>query len=170
MSQLNFKVRVIVLLFFLFIPATISPILNYIDSKNDFLVTKRIAKIERPNEINVEIIRDSRDFINYKATKFLDSFEAFSISVKNYIYLFIAPYRLNDSYIWSHNFGFYPIDTVKKFFYDKSDNSRYIKENSLVLAELKNIEIILAKKNIKFFVIKPPTKILPAFPPLSAYL
>jgi len=156
---LNFKVRITVLLFFLFIPATISLILNYIDPKNDFLVTKHIAKIERPNEINADIIRDSRDFINYEATKFLISFEAFSISVKNYIYLFIAPYRLNDSYIWSHNFGFYPIETVKRFFNDKRVDSRYINENSLVLAELKIIETILAKKNIKFFVIKPPTKI-----------
>jgi hypothetical protein len=70
MSQLNFKVRIIVLLFFLFIPATISPILNYIESKNDFLVSKHIAKIESPNEINADIIKDSRDFINYKATKY----------------------------------------------------------------------------------------------------
>jgi len=148
------KIRIIIVLLFLFIPvfSTIT-LQNFLPES--FLEIRYPVKVEKPNQINMQSIKNLRLYIDYKNNKFLSAFKAACIQLKNYIYLYIAPYRINDAYIWSDIYGYYPVDTVKRYFKDVNNLSA----SNEVISELESIQELLAKKNIKFVVVKAPAKI-----------
>lgn len=151
---MNTKARIICVLFFLFSPIFLSLTLNNF-SPVSYLEIRGLEEVERPNQINMQSMKNLRLYIDYKNNKFLSAFKAGCVQLKNYIYLYIAPYRINDAYIWSDSYGYYPVDTVKRYFKDVSNLS----PSNEVMSELESIQELLAKKNIKFLVVKPPAKI-----------
>lgn len=134
-----------ILLVFFFFPIFLNLLIKFNYSKSNWYVNKSFSPSQNHHNINEAL----SDYVDYK----FFPLKNFLIAFKNFIFIKTFPFRVNEYYIWDHNYGYIPKDTVERALglNKKNYNNIYI--------DLSKLNNFFKKNNINFYLITPPPKI-----------
>jgi hypothetical protein len=134
-----------ILLLFFFFPIFLNLIIKFNYSNSNWYVKKSFSASNNYHNVN-EKLSDYFDYKFYPLKNFL-------IALKNFIFIKTFPFRVNEHYIWDHDYGYIPKDTLER---SLSNNK---KNYNIVYSDLSNLNNFFKKNNINFYLITPPAKV-----------
>lgn len=125
-----------------------------------FTIVDRTQPISKPSQLwNGLINHQLQPYLEQRFLDHIGNWRSFLIKSYNEAKHFIFPTRPNNHYIWTRQFGYYPVDSIKRINYDVLHRDGIVKHYQKSARRLRILQSLLANHEVILLVIVAPPKV-----------
>jgi SGNH hydrolase-like domain, acetyltransferase AlgX len=127
---------------------------------HNFIIRERPQSITRPAQLwNGFVKREWQQFLEQRFLSHMGSLRSFLILSYNEAKHRLFPTRPNDNYLWTQQFGYYPVDTIRRLNYDVLHHGAIKQHYQLAARRLRILQELLGHHGVTLLVVVAPPKV-----------
>lgn len=135
----------------------VSPMLGI--KKHAFSVQERIQPLAQPAQLWSGLVKHEwQSFVEQRFLIQMGSARAFLLLLHNEINHRLFPTRPNDPYIWTPEFGYYPVDSIRRLNGDVLRHEAIKQHYQRAAGRLRILQEMLGRHGVTLLVVTPPPK------------